>query len=627
MFRLSSILVAALFFSGCALPATFAKDIAPLVFEHCAPCHHPGGIGPFPLLTYDDVSRHAAQIVAVTRSRYMPPWPPAHTSLPFAGDRSLTPAQIQLFADWVTEKKPEGAPADLPPAPRFNSEWQMGPPDLILKMAAPFHLPASGGDLFRNFVLPSTVTRARYVRGFELRLDNPRVVHHANIVIDRTQSLRRRDGSDGQPGFPGMDVITEAAANNFDPDSHFLFWKPGSVLRPEQPSMSWVLDPRTDLILNLHLQPTGKPESILAEVGLYFTDQAPTQFPMLVQLEHDGAIHIPPGSKTFTVTDSLTLPTDADLLAVYPHAHYLGKNIEAWATLPNGSRITLIHIPDWDINWQAVYDYATPLSLPKGTRLEMRVTYDNSAANPRNPNHPPRLVLTGNRSQDEMGHVWFQLLPKTTRGTDAPDPRMALQEAVMRRRLEKYGPDFLAYYNLAALLQTEGKTSEAADLYRLAIKLDPRSATAHNSLAADLLMQQDVPNAIKELRIALECDATYTSAHYNLARALAASGSLAEAESEYKAVLKAQPDDAGAHAGLGTLEFKRHDYQAALGHFRAAAAADPTDADVQTNLGTVLAVRGELKEAEHAFEEALRLDPTQESARNNLALVRAKLQK
>src|SRR5947209_7135278 len=199
-----------------AVPVTFNKDIAPLVFEHCAPCHHPGGVGPFSLLTYQDARRHASQMTAVTQRRYMPPWPPEHGYGNFADDRSLTEKQIRLIADWVAQNEPEGNPADLPAAPRFTSEWQMGTPDLILRMAHPFRLPPGGSDIFRNFVISTGLKETKYVRGLELRVDNPRVVHHANVVLDRTQSLRRHDGEDGQPGFPGMDVITEAAANNFD---------------------------------------------------------------------------------------------------------------------------------------------------------------------------------------------------------------------------------------------------------------------------------------------------------------------------------------------------------------------------------------------------------------------------
>ena len=554
----------------------------------------------------------------------MPPWPPEHGYGEFAGDRSLTPAQIQLFADWVKQGKPQGDPAGMPVAPKFTSEWQLGPPDLIIRMDKPYTLPADGPDIFRNFSLPSGVTRTRYVRGFELHVSNPRVVHHANMVLDRTQSLRKRDGIDGQPGFPGMDVITEAAANSFDPDSHFLFYKPGSILRFEPTDMAWTLDPDTDLILNLHLQPTGKPEEIQAEVGLYFTDQAPTRHPMLVQLEHDGALKIPPGSRDFFVTDSLVLPEDVELLSVYPHAHYLGKQIEAWAILPDGKRIPLIRILDWDINWQAVYDYKKPVFLPKGTRLEMRITYDNTSQNPRNPNHPLCQVTAGNRSQDEMGHVWFQLLP-LGKFKPGEDPRMAIQEAVMRRRLDKYPGDFLAHYNLAALLQTEGKISQAVTLYQTAISEEPTSATAHNSLAAALLMQDQIPSAIQELHKSLQYDPTYVSAHYNLARALAATGDLEQSAAEFRAVLQQKPDDAEANADLGAIEYKLRKYPESLTHLRAAAQSHPDDAGLQTNLGTVLAITGDLPAAQQAFETALKLDPSQSAAKANLEIVRAKL--
>jgi Flp pilus assembly protein TadD len=610
-----------------ALPAgsvTFNKDIAPLVFEHCAPCHHPGGAGPFPLLTYHDVRKHASQIAAVTRRRYMPPWPPQHGYGDFADDRSLTDNQIRLIAAWVAQNEPEGRPSDLPPSPRFTTEWQMGPPDLILRMPRAFRMSPAGTDVFRNFVVPTGLKETKYVRGLELRVDNPRLVHHANVVLDRTQSLRRRDGQDGQPGFPGMDITTEAAANNFDPDSHFLFWKPGSILRPEPDDMSWRLDPGTDLILNLHLQPTGKEESIQAEVGIYFASHPPTRFPMLIQLEHDGAIRIPPGDNTFAVADSLTLPIDVAVLAIYPHAHYLGKLVEAWAVLPDGTLRWLVRIPDWDINWQAVYNYRTPVPLPKGTKVMMRITYDNSSSNPRNPHHPPTLVKTGNRAEDEMGHVWLQVLPKSS-GASGNDPRWALQEAVVRRRLEKYPADFVAHYNLGALMQYRGKLDQAAASYRDALRIEPNNTTARNSLASVLLLQENFPEAIEQFRETLRLDPSYLNARYNLARTLAASGDMSGSATQYAAFLADAPDDAGAHVGLGTVLFRTHDYAGALTHFREAARLAPNDADVQANLGTLLAITGDLPAAAQAFEQALRIDPNHQAARANLNKVRAQL--
>ncbi len=606
---------------------TFNHDIAPLVYQHCAPCHHQGGIGPFPLTSYSDVHKRALQIAAVTERHFMPPWPPEPGYGDFAGNRRLTDSQIRLIADWVKSGQPEGNAHDQIPAPKFTSEWQLGPPDLVLRMPQPFVMQPSGSDVFRNFIVPTGLHETKYVRALELRLDNTRVVHHANIVLDRTQSLRHRDGEDGHPGFPGMDVTTEAAANDFDPDSHFLFWKPGTILRPEPDDMSWRLDPGTDLIVNLHLQATGKTESVQAEIGIYFSPRPPTRFPMLIQLEHDGVINIPPGDRTFAVTDELRLPRDVNVLAIYPHAHYLGKLIEAWAVLPDGSRKWLIRIPDWDINWQAVYDYRRPVFLPKGTKVAMRITYDNSTLNPRNPSNPPKLVKSGDLSTDEMGHVWLQVLPVATPGAQAnsEDPRFDLQEAVMRRRLQKYPGDFLAHYNLAALLQARGKVDDAIAVYREALRIEPQNATAHNSMGSALLLKEDVTDALAEFRKALAADPAYDNARYNLAHALAMNGDFAHAASEYQQFLAAKPADAAAQAALGTVLVKLGRYPDALTCFRESARLNPKDADVQANLGTLLVFAGDLQGAIQAYERALALNPAHEAARANLERTRAQL--
>jgi Flp pilus assembly protein TadD len=605
-----------------AQPPTFNAEIAPLAFTHCAPCHHAGGVGPFPLVTYQDWKKHASQIAAVTASRYMPPWPPQPGSFPFKGDRHLTGSQIQTIAAWVKAGTPEGG-SPRPPIPVYRDEWQLGRPDVVLRMPQAFHLQASGEDVFRNFIIPSNLLQTRYVRGFELRLNNKRAVHHGNVVLDRTQSLRHRDGEDGEPGFAGMDVTTEAAPNDFDPDSHFLFWKPATVLTREPEDMSWRLDPGTDLILNLHLQPTGKPESITAEIGLYFATAPPKRKPMLLQLEHDGALTIPPGRQDFAVEDHLRLPVPVKLLAIYPHAHYLGKLIEAWATLPDGTRHLLIRIPDWDINWQATYEYETPPVLPAGTVVSMRIRYDNSSANPRNPSTPPVLVRAGNRSRDEMGHVWLQVLPD---GPDSGDSvRLDLQEAAMQRRLEKYPDDFLAHYNLGALQQTRGRLPEAQQAYRDALKIDPTSATARNGLASTYLLQDQIPEALAELRTILAHDGSYENARYNLAQALEASGDLAGAQAEYETYLQAKPADLAGQKRAAALYFSQKRYADAARHLRRALDLDPNDAELASNLGAVLAMTGDLPAAIEALETALRLDSNNRMARQNLDRARAQL--
>jgi len=603
-----------------AASVTFSKDVAPILFRYCAPCHRPGEIAPFSLLSYQDAQKRAAQIAIVTGKRYMPPWPPEPGYGDFAGSQRLTDAQIDVLARWAKSGTAEGNPADLPPAPHFVEGWQIGQPDLVLHMRAPYRMPASGEDVFRNFVIPVDLKETKYIRAMELRPGSPRVVHHANLIVDHARMLRERDGRDGQPGFPGMDVETEVSGE-FDPDSHFLFWKPGSPPQQEPDDMGWKLDPGSDLIVNLHLQPTGKPETVDVAVGLYFADRPATRFPMLLQLEHDGALDIPPNDARFEVTDHLKLPIAVDLLAIYPHAHYLGKTFDAWAELPGGARLALLRINDWDINWQATYTYKDPISLPAGTTVAMRITYDNTANNPRNPNRPPIRVHGGNRSVDEMGHVWLQVLPKAT-GDE--DPRLALQQAVMLRRIEKYPGDFVAHFNLGAALQAMGRFGEALPYLNQAISIKPSNATARNNRAVSLLMTDKVDEAIQGFRESLALDPAYQNARFNLARALVAKGDSSGAVSELLVYLKAVPDDAQAHETVGRLYASAGKLDQSLPHLRKAVELEPNDSALQTNLGAALAMLGDFPEAIRAFENALKADPANQTARDNLERARAK---
>jgi hypothetical protein len=233
-----------------------------------------------------------------------------------------------------------------------------------------------------------------YIRAMEIRPGAPQVVHHANILIDRTQSFRQQHPNDWEAGIPGMDITLDAG-NTFDPDSHFLFWKPDTPVLIEPEGKPWRIDLGNDLILNIHLRPSGKPETVDTEVGLYFTDKPPTELPMLIQLDRDDGLDIPAGDSHFVLEDTLKLPVDVEVLGIYPHAHYLGRDMQAWATLPSGEKEWLIWIRDWDIDRQSVYRYRKPIELPKGAVVHMRYTYDNSSANPRNPHDPPRRASPG----------------------------------------------------------------------------------------------------------------------------------------------------------------------------------------------------------------------------------------
>ena len=559
---------------------TFNRDIAPILYHSCASCHRPGEAGPFPLLTYADAKSHARQIATVTQKRIMPPWLPEPGEPKFADELRLSEEQLARIQAWVDQGAKEGDPSDLPAQPKFVEGWQLGRPDVIVKAQKPYLLPASGTDSYWNFVFRTPVDRTRWLKAIEIRPGDKRLVHHANVLVDREQASRHQEKTPGA-GFSGMDLAIESEV--FDPDSHFLFWKPGSVPYVEPKGMALRLDKDTDLVLNTHLQPSGKPETIQPSLGLYFTDQPATLHPILLQMENDRLLDIPPGDKNFLVTDDFTLPVDVDVLAIYPHAHYLGKDLQALATLPDGTTKTLIHIANWNLNWQAVYRYAQPVSLPKGTTISMRFNYDNSSDNALNPNHPPQRVLAGNRANDEMAHLWLQVLPRDVPGA-AGDPRALIQEAMARHNLQKNPEDFEARYNLAALLQIRGNLAEATQQFAEAVRLRPDDPTANNALGAMLLASGRVAESIPHLTAALKTRPDYFDAHYNLGNALASKG----------------------------------DYSGALTHFRAAVRLHPDDANAEANLGSAFAATGNVPEARAHYQRALQLDPDNELARENL---------
>jgi Tfp pilus assembly protein PilF/mono/diheme cytochrome c family protein len=559
---------------------TFNRDIAPIIFHSCASCHRPGEAAPFSLLTYSDVKRHARQIADVTKSRSMPPWLPQPQQMKFADELRLSDAEITLIERWVQQGEAEGNPTDLPVPPKFVEGWQLGEPDLVLRASKPLVLSPQGTDTYWNFIFPVPIEETKWVKAVEIRPGDKRYVHHANILVDRSGASRKRENEPGA-GFGGMEIRIESQV--FDPDSHLLFWKPGTIPAVEPEGMALRLDKGTDLILNTHLQPSGKTEVIQPSIGLYFTPHAATKIPMLVQLENDLKLDIPPGEENFSVSDDFTLPVDVDLMAIYPHAHYLGKDIQASATLPDGTKKTLIHIPQWNLNWQAVYRYAEPVRLPKGTTVSLRYTYDNSDANPMNPKHPPVRVRGGNRSSDEMCHLWLQVLPVNFDPAQG-DPRMALQEALARHNVEKNPGDFEAHYNLAAMLQAKNNLDGALLEYAAAVRLRPQDATGNNALGAALLAAGHPVQAARYLQAALQTRPDYFEGHYNLGFALA----------------------------------QQSDFVGAAEQFRVALQLQPQDAAVEANFGAALAELGRLAEAKSHFEHALQMDPNQPIARENL---------
>ncbi|MCU1238748.1 MAG: tetratricopeptide repeat protein [Candidatus Solibacter sp.] len=349
---------------------------------------------------------------------------------------------------------------------------------------------------------------------------------------------------------------------------------------------------------------------------------------MLIQLERDGLLHIPAGAANFEVRDDFRLPLDVDLLAVYPHAHYLGHLLEGYAILPGGARLSLIRIPDWDPAWQAVYRYSAPVFLPKGTVLSMRFHYDNSERNPRNPNSPPKVVVGGNQAADEMAHLWFQLLPR-----GQGDQRMVLQEAIMQHRLENYPADFSALFNLGALRLSRKEILPAIVYLQRALRSEPEQPTALNSLGVALQSDGKSDEAAEQFRHALRIQPDYTDARYNLANLLAMQGKMEESAANFRQVLAAIPGDVNvrehlvaALTQLGASAFSDGRARVAADYYRELVELEPGNADLHNNFGIVLVRIGDISGGIEQFSAALKADPGHQPARKNLDLARKKLQ-
>lgn len=606
--------------SAASAAPTWAGQVAPILYANCTSCHHPGGAGPFSLVTYQDAQRWGTQVAAVTQSRYMPPWLPEHQGGAFADERRLSTDEVAEIARWVKASMPSGDLAQAPRSPAYSKDWQNGPPDLVLQVAEPFTMPASGTDVFRNFVLPYPLKESHYIRALEIRPGAQEIVHHANILVDPTGSFRRQHAADWRAGVPGMEVEVDAG-NAFDPDGHFLFWKPDSPVLSEPEGMQWKIDPGTDLILNMHLKPSGKAETLSAEVGLYFTDKPPTHQPMLLQLEHDRALDIPPGIQAFPVDDTLRLPVAVTLLGIYPHAHYLARRMEAWAVLPDQQRMSLITIPDWDIDRQSVYGYRAPLLLPAGTVVHMHYLYDNSDANVHNPHRPPVRVRAGNRSVDEMAHLWLQVLPvePVAGGRDA---RLLLQEAWMRSRITKEPGDAIAEYDLAAALEGEGRYAEAATIYRGLLVARPDDGRARNSLGATLESSGAWEQARSVYEQVIAEDASGKAgcdARFNLARLGLRHDQPAAAETAFRAMLGQCPEEAAVHSGLGAAMLGEGHAAEAQPEFARALTLDPDDFTALYNLGALALATGQREQAVSLLERATRQQPGDPDAHQQLA--------
>jgi hypothetical protein len=432
---------------------TFSEHVAPIVFTNCAPCHRPGEAAPFPLLSYRDVRPLAKAIASATAAHVMPPWKAGPSDYPFDNARRLTDDQIATIQKWVAAGAPEGDPSKTPALPHFTEGWQLGAPDLAVTMSEAYEVPATGPDIYRNFVVPLDLDHDTWVRAIDFRPSARTVVHHSLFFLDTTGAAREQDARDATPGFPGgmgggRVVGTErgiaAILTNSSPQAQaegvaraggIGGWALGGRALELPEGLAFFVPKGSDLILSTHFHPSGKVEHEKSSVGLYFAPGPPVQAFTTIQLPpvfgvFEG-LDIPAGQERYTITDSFEIPVDVRAFAVGAHAHYLGKEFTLKATLPDGTVKRLLSIGDWDFSWQERYRFKEFVSLPKGTKLESTVSYDNSVANKRNPSRPPVRVQWGEESTDEMGSIGLQVVAANR--ADLPQLQQAIATHIRER--------------------------------------------------------------------------------------------------------------------------------------------------------------------------------------------------
>ncbi len=382
-------------FPAAAATPTFSKEIAPILFQNCASCHRVGEVGPFPLLTYEDARKRAKTIAVAVEKRLMPPWKATPGLVSYHDETRLTDPQIALIKAWADAGAPEGNRAVLPPAPKFPTGWSLGEPDLVLQSDREFRLDAEGRDVYQCFVIPTNLAEDRYLSAIEVRPDNRRIVHHVIAYTDTTGRGRQRDAETaelgyrtfGGPGVPGAQWLEG--------------WAPGKNPRHLPPSHGIFVPKGADIILQVHYNKTGKPETDRTKIGFHFT-KGPVDKRVRIHTHAFPALNIQPGNANYTVTSSYTVPSNVTVLAVWPHMHLLGRTISVEATLPTGAKQPMVTVPDWDFNWQLGYHFKEPLKFPSGTKIQLTARYDNSENNPANPSRPPKAVRWGEQTTDEM---------------------------------------------------------------------------------------------------------------------------------------------------------------------------------------------------------------------------------
>ncbi len=387
---------------------TFTGDVAAILYKNCASCHRPGDIAPMSLLTYEQVRPWAKSIRDKVSMGLMPPWHSTEPRGTFSNDRRLTDKDRDTLLKWVSAGAPEGDPKLLPPQPRFTEGWDIGKPDVVLSMTKPYSVAASGTINYQYFTIPTNFTEDQWVQAIEVRPGTRSVVHHVLVFMREPDAKRpvpayipvvpkpftaSKPGEpehpqQARPEGPGTLIATTA------PGTNAMTFEPGSAIR---------IKAGATLILQVHYTANGTAATDQTSVGMIFAKQ-----PVTREIRNGAFTNVflklPPGADNEAVESAIEFTEDVHITALFPHTHLRGKSWEYRMVYPDGRTEKVLSVPKYDFNWQTYYVFTTPLAVPKGARLEATAHYDNSAANPSNPD-PKIEVHWGEQTWQEMQYT------------------------------------------------------------------------------------------------------------------------------------------------------------------------------------------------------------------------------
>jgi hypothetical protein len=400
-----------------AAPPTFSKDIAPIIYKHCANCHRPGEAAPMSLLTYEQARPYARAIANAVANRTMPPWHAEAPAGTFHNERSLTEQERQTFAAWAAGGASNGDPKDLPIQPAFADGWALGKPDVVFEMAEEYRVPAKGTVEYEWLYIPTNFNEAKWVKSLEIRPGDRSVVHHVLVYYrakpDRKTPpvARANRNHQSNPPQPEHGVSANPRRTDLDemPPRLIATYAPGTDPQAAAAGTAFRLEPGGILELQMHYTATGTPKTDRTRVGMTFsTDPSPRE----VRAQHfmNMTMRLPAGSADVAVSTDLEFLQDATVWGLFPHTHLRGKKWEYALVLPTGEKTSILSVPRYDFNWQTYYMFATPLQVPKGAKIISTAWYDNSAANKNNPN-PNVDVLWGDQTWQEMQYTGVLLSP------------------------------------------------------------------------------------------------------------------------------------------------------------------------------------------------------------------------